>query len=125
MAKDLKEAANGGDQDETRKSNSKARQGVIRSVFRELRSLDKKIETVQAERRELLQTKVKGDLDMKIADFNLGYRLYKLEEDARDEMVDTLKEMFKALGKGDQLDFVTAFEQTGPRQNTEQTGAAA
>src|SRR3546814_10647644 len=58
--------------------------------------------------RELKQTRIKGDLGMKIADFNAAYRLYKLEDDDRDTFLDAIRETFEALGIGQQLDWLKA-----------------
>lgn len=49
---------------------------------------------------------------MKIADFAAVYRLYKLEGDDRDAALDAIREGFKALGIGEQLDFVDAMAAT-------------
>ena len=90
--------------------NAKARAGIIRSACKELAELDRQSETINAERRELLNTKIKGDLDMSVADFRIAYRLYKLEGEKRDKLLDTMQETFKALGLGGQLNFLEEIE---------------
>jgi hypothetical protein len=90
--------------------NAKARAGIIRSVCKELADLDRQSETINAERRELLNSKVKVDLDMTVSDFRIAYRLYKLEGEKRDKLLDTMQETFKALGLGGQLNFLEEIE---------------
>ena len=99
-----------------RQHNMEARSGTIQSVFRELSAIDNEAKKINQRRSELLNTKIKGDLGMKIGDFRAAYRLYQLEDDDRDEMLDTLKECFGALGKGEQLDFLKAAERKQARE---------
>jgi hypothetical protein len=86
--------------------NSKARAKVIRSVCKDLASLEAQRDEINSSMRELRQTKIKGDLGMKLSDFGAAYRLYKLEGDARATFFDALRETFEALGVGDQLSFL-------------------
>lgn len=89
-------------------SNAKARKETIKKVADELATLDAKIAELREEKNAIKNTKIKGDLGMKIADFNLALRLYRLEGEARGEAIDTLKECFEALAPGEQLDFIAA-----------------
>jgi len=65
---------------------------------------------VSGEIGEVKAKLIKGDLGMKIADFNTLLRLYKLECEDRDELIDVLREGFRALGIGESMDFVAAME---------------
>lgn len=94
--------------------NSKARAAIIQSVCREIEALEDERASINDSIRELKSKKIKGDLGMKIADFNAAYRLYKLEDEKRDQYLDTLKECFDALGAGDQLNFLPAMEADAP-----------
>jgi hypothetical protein len=110
MARKLtRKAAKAAQERDTQKGhNAKVRAGIIRSVCRELNAIRRKIDALNAEQRELLNTKVKGDLDMPIADFRMAFRLYQLEGEKRDVLLDNLRETFEALGQGGQLDFIDA-----------------
>ncbi len=89
-------------------SNSKARKETILKACRELAGLLAERKELGEKIGKLKQTLVKGDLGMKIADFNLAFRLYQLEGEDRDQTLDTLKECFGALGIGGQLDWIEA-----------------
>lgn len=93
------------------RSNSAARAEIIRSACREIADLEKDREAIGAQIREIKQKRIKGDLDMKLADFGAVYRLYGLEDDRRDQFMDTLRECFEALGVGGQLNFLDATKQ--------------
>lgn len=105
---------NGADQDDGGKAstteghNSKARAKTIKEAIREIAALESERQSISEQIREIKQVRIKGDLDMKIADFNAAMRLYKLEDEARDTFLDTLRETFEALGLGKQLDFIDA-----------------
>ena len=90
--------------------NSNMRAQVINEAMAELTKLEGDRREVSEAIRSLKQTRIKGDLGMKIMDFNAAYRLYQLEGDDRAEMLDTIRETFEALGAGDQLDWVAASE---------------
>ena len=113
--------------------NSAAREDTILAVCRERGALEAERATLTEQIGELMQKRVKGDLGMKIVDFNLAYRLYKLEGDDRDQCLDAIRECFTALGIGEQLDFLThGFPKAAgstPRRrrrgNTEDAHAAA
>src|SRR5690606_2806344 len=85
--------------------NAQARKKIIRDVCRELVRLEAQRKEISEKISELKNTKIKGDLGMKIADFAMAYRLYQLEGEDRDKLFDTLRETFSALGVGAQLDF--------------------
>lgn len=90
----------------TRGHNAKARAEIIRRACRDVTDLEEKIKTLGSEIRSIKQSRIKGDLGMKIADFNAALRLYRLEGDDRHRFFDTLRETFRALGVGDQLNFM-------------------
>ena len=90
--------------------NAQIRKRIINDVVREIANLEAKRKEISEEIRTIKQKKIKGDLDMKIADFNAVMRLYSLESEDRDKYLSTLQETFDALGVGDQLDFIAAAE---------------
>lgn len=92
-------------------ANSAARADTIRKACRQIIELEEQRKEIGAAISNVKNTLVKGDLGMKLADFNIALRLYKLEGDDRDELFDTLKETFEALGVGEQLGFLDALKQ--------------
>lgn len=88
--------------------NATARKENIVSVIKRLAVLDEEIRSLSQARNEIKQKEVKGDLGMKISDFNIARRVYLLEGDDRRQMLATMRETFDALGIGEQLDFITA-----------------
>lgn len=84
--------------------NSAARQEIIRDTIRQVLDLESQAKEINTRRRELVNRRIKGDLNMKVADFNGSLRLARLEGDARDEFFDALKETFAAQGIRIQLD---------------------
>lgn len=86
--------------------NSEARAEMIRNACRDLANMEAERQAIGKRISELKQKTVKGSLGMKISDFNMAYRLYGLEDDDRDQFIDTLRETFTALGIGAQLDWV-------------------
>jgi hypothetical protein len=90
--------------------NTDARKEIINNTVREIHSLDGQIKTLQAERREIINKNIKGDLDMKVADFNAVLRVASLEDENRAKFLDTLRETFIAVGIGAQLSFLDAID---------------
>lgn len=88
--------------------NSQARGEIIRKVGNEIDGLESQVAAIQAEIRTIKQKRVKGDLKMKIIDFNIARRMLSLEGADRDELLGTVREVFDAMGIGDQLDWVEA-----------------
>ena len=88
--------------------NAKLRAETIRDVCRQLDALEADRDALTKEIRDLKNTRIKGDLSMKIADFDATRRLYKLEGPDRDTFFDALREGFAALGIGQQLDWIAA-----------------
>lgn len=102
-------------EEETRKHNAAARAATIRKVCAEVTALELECASIREEIRKIKQTKIKGDLGMKLSDFNAALRLYSLEDKDRDEYFDTLRETFEALQKGAQLDFLDGMRSARPR----------
>lgn len=98
---------------------------AIRAAFRRLEALDSEIKALQEDRSAFKNEEIKGKLGMKVADFNAAYRLYKLEGDDRDAMLDTLRECFDALGAGEQLDWINIAERRAAGSRGEAAEAAA
>ena len=105
MAKAVSKGKNNDPNKDDRTSNSKARKEIIKEVSSRLISLDSQIANLQSKRRNLINTRIKGDLDMKVADFNAAYRLAKLEREDRAAYLEVVAETFVALGVGKQSDF--------------------
>lgn len=100
-------------------SNSKDRQRIIKEVCRQLAEIDGQKKQLNEDRAEIVNTRIKGHLGMKAADFAAAFRLYKLEGDDRAKFFDTLRETFDALGVGEQMDWLDGEEggeapDTGP-----------
>ncbi len=104
--------------------NAKARKEIIRKVASDLDRIEAEIKEKREEAAKIRNEKIKGELGMKIADFNLARRVYKLEDDDRAEAVDTFREAYEALCKGDQLDWLDATSQA-PATNGAAESAAA
>lgn len=88
------------------------RKETILSVIKRVSALEAERKSIGEDIRSIKQTLIKGELGMKIGDFNVAMRLYSLEGDDRDELLDTIHETFNALGMGDQLDWITASQRT-------------
>lgn len=110
---DASEHLNGGDDDRRGVSNSAARASIIREACETIGELERQVDGIKAEIKMVKETRVKGDLGMKIADFNLAYKLYQAGQDERDGLFDTMRECFLALGVGMQLNWLDAAEQAG------------
>ena len=82
------------------------RREVIRKCVREIDKLEREAEELRAAIRDIKTVRIKGELGMKIGDFNVALRLYRLDGGARDVMLDTCRECFDALGVGETLDWV-------------------
>ncbi len=92
------------------------RNEVIRQACADIAALEAQRKSIGDQIKAIKQQRVKGDLGMKIGDFNAALRLYSLEGDARDQFFDTLRETFNALGAGQQLDWVDAMSSEAPRR---------
>jgi hypothetical protein len=104
------EWTDGGGEERSQQVNSKARADTIRMAVREQARMEAEIKALNADLREFKTTHIKGDLGMKIADWNAVYRVSQLEVEDRDVLLDTLREGFAALGIGQSLDWVAAAE---------------
>lgn len=92
-------------------SRSKAaRKEIIRAACQKITNLQAQRDGINADIREITNTEIKGALGMKVGDFKIALRLYQLEGADRDQLLDTVRETFEALGVGEQLDWVTASE---------------
>lgn len=104
--------------------NSKVRADIIVEVCRKVSVLEGKRKLIGEEIREIKNKQIKGDLGMKIGDWNIAYRWYLLEGDARDQLLSTVKETFNAMGVGEQLDWLEASERVGALVPTEEENQA-
>lgn len=101
--------------------NSDARAEMIRSVDASLDALEAKRRSISEEISAIKAEFVKGQLGMKISDFNAARRIARLEREKRDPAVMAIRECFSALGIGEQVDWVAALEaeHAAPPQPTE------
>jgi hypothetical protein len=95
-------------------SNSDARGDTIRAAARWLAEREAEVASLREEINSYKQTHIKGALGFKMADWNTLYRLYNLDGDDRDQLLDTIREGFAALGVGGQSSFLDAMDQTVP-----------
>lgn len=99
--------------------NAASRAEVIRQACRDIAALEAERNSLSKDISDIKQTRIKAGLGMKISDFNIALRLHKLEGDDRSTCIDTVRECFKALGVGEQLDWVTATQQAADRLESE------
>ncbi len=95
------------------------RDEVIRQACADIAALEAERKSIAEQIRAIKRQRVKGDLGMKVTDFNAALRLYSLEGEARDQFFDTLRETFSALGVGQQLDWVDAMSSEAPRRHAD------
>jgi len=95
--------------------NSNARKNTIQEACRDITALEAERKAVSDKITALKQKTIKADLGMKVSDFNIALRLYKLEGEDRDELLRTVRETFEALGVGEQLDWLEADERATNR----------
>ena len=98
--------------------NKGVRKEIILKTIKKVVALEKQRDGITAEISALLNTNIKGDLGMKIADFKAALRVYRLEGEDREEFFDTLKETFKALGVGHQMNFLDEIEKQDAKAAT-------
>jgi hypothetical protein len=105
-------------------TNAGARTECIQKAMRDNLSLDQRealmiekyVAPIREERRKLKQG-VKADTGIELRDYDLNYKLWKrqeeakqMDEDDRDRILDNLREAFGALQSGDMLDFVDVLD---------------
>lgn len=88
-------------------SNARARKEIISEVVRDLMGIDAKLAKLHEDRREVLQKRIKADLNMNLADFNRAYTLYLKDSEERTTALDVLHEVFSTLAVGGQLDWIS------------------
>lgn len=90
---------------------------VIRNVAVEVLSLEKQRDAINAEIREA-KSRLKG-LGIKMADFQVVYRLFKLEIEDRNEALDSIRTVARALNIGGQGNLFPAGEENPLAPGTE------
>lgn len=68
-------------------------------------------ERTPAEKKAVIETRIVADLGMKKKHFAAAYKLYQLDQGVRDELQDTIRECFAALGIGMQVNWLDAADQ--------------
>jgi hypothetical protein len=123
---DQPQPIDGGADTHQEQSNSAARADTIRAAARWLAEREAEVASLREEISAYKATHIKGDLGFKMADWNTLYRLYNLEGDDRDQLLDTIREGFAALGVGGQSSFLDAMDQTAaPAPKANGNGTAA
>lgn len=84
------------------------RSKTINEAMKDIAAMEAEGAEVNARLKSYRQSIIKGELGMKIGDFNAAYRLYSLEGPDRDGFLATISEVFNALGVGDQLNWIDA-----------------
>lgn len=108
---DASEHLNGADEEErTPAHNSAARASIIRETCETIEELDRQISGIKAEKKAVIETRIVADLGMKKGHFAAAYKLYQLDQGVRDELQDTIRECFAALGVGMQISWLDAAE---------------
>lgn len=108
---DAGEHLNGGGSEEQRPAhNSAARAEIIRETCETVEELDRQIEGIKAERKAVVETRIVAGLGMKTKNFNAAYKLFQMDQGERDELQDTIRECFAALGVGQQINWLDAAE---------------
>lgn len=87
--------------------NSAARASTIKDIKYKLDDVNSRIAELMEERKRT-KGRIKSDLGMKVADWNVMTRFADLEQDQRDVLFDTIREGFAALGLGEQSSFLLA-----------------
>jgi len=88
------------------------RAAKIRAAVKKLDEFRADAQALSKRRSKYVQTVIKGDLGLKVADFLAFKRLSDLEGDEQNAFISTLREGFNALGKGEMLNFVEVMGQT-------------
>lgn len=107
---DAAEPLNGEDQEVTEEYRASNRAATIREACETIGELERQVAGLKAEIKVVKETRIKAELNMKVADFNLAYKLYQMEQGERDGLQDVIRECFAALGIGEQLNWVVAAE---------------
>lgn len=94
---------------EENEGGSNRKQTIVDAIKR-ISALEGERKSIGEDIRSVKNKLIKGELKMKIGDFNVAMRLYNLEGEDRNELLDTIHETFNALGIGDQLDWLKASE---------------
>jgi hypothetical protein len=95
------------------------RQEIIRSTVRDVNQLEAERREIGERIRIIKVTRIKGQLGMKIGDFNAGFRAYALEGSDRNGFLAAQREVFESLGVGEMVDWVTEVERAEQRASDE------
>jgi hypothetical protein len=122
---DQPQPIDGGTDAPQEQSNSAARADTIRAAARWLSDREAEVKSLRQEIAEYKAKHIKGDLGFKLSDWNTLYRLYGLEGDDRDKLIDTIREGFEALGIGEQGSFMDAMDPQPRASKPNGNGTAA
>lgn len=103
--------------------NTEARKQTIKKAAAEMERIDAQIKELREEKNAIKNEKIKGELGMKISDFNLALRIYRLEDENRSEALDTFRECMEALAPNEQMDWIKATGQDRAAVGTPGLGA--
>ena len=91
------------------------RTSTIQAACRELDKMEEEIKELNDAKSAYRNKYIKGDLQMKLGDFDAMRRIYNMAEDRQGEYLDALREGFKALGVEGQLDWIKIDERIDSR----------
>lgn len=90
-------------------NSERPRKDIIRELRDGLAEVKEKMASL-GEVRKTLKGRIKSDLGMKVADWDIMIRLIELEEDDRTELGKVIREGFDALHPGQQATFLDALD---------------
>lgn len=99
--------------DNTAGHNLANRRKLIRDFIRSLVEIDAAMQPYKDQRKDIMK-RVKDDLNMNAAQFKVAVKLAQMEQVERDEVADTIREVFEALGMGQQSNFIPVLETVAP-----------
>lgn len=92
---------------------------------KKIANLNTQLSAAKADRSAFKNKEIKGTLGMKIEDFELSIRAFELEYEERKGLFGTLREVFNALGIGEQMNFLPTLDDTGAVVSNEPQAAPA
>lgn len=89
--------------------NQTDRKSLIREIKGDIDAIEADIAVLMLSRKKA-KGRIKSDLGWKVADWNAMMRVVDLEEDARDELFNVMREGFQALEVGGQASFLDVID---------------
>lgn len=89
--------------------NSAVRAEIIREAHETISELERQAKGIKAEIKAVIETRIVAGLGMKKGDFALARKLVEIDQGERDSLQDTIRECFRALGIGEQSNWLDAY----------------